>query len=170
MTDDYMLNVLSAPGVLIAPLEDAPLLTNLGFIPGKRSSASPGFLVDQVKFGGFTLAWDKFDFILFIVTWPIAYGYQSQHYILHAGSSEEPARQLLVTAGQSMIALSGSLCSLSSGAWKNALHEEVWVFDSGNWQKDHSLWVRPGSDSTLPKLRGSSQSLTYRKGIGMMLS
>ena len=29
----------------------------------------------------------------------------------------------------------------AAGIWTNELHEEIYVFDSGFWQKDHSLWV-----------------------------
>ncbi|KAH8830360.1 P-loop containing nucleoside triphosphate hydrolase protein [Flagelloscypha sp. PMI_526] len=85
-------------------IEDSPLLTNVSFIPGQRRQ-SKGFLVDSVKFGGFRLAWDKYDFILYIVTWPVARLF------------------------------------LEAGAWFNELHEEVWVFDQGYWQKDHALWL-----------------------------
>lgn len=47
-----------------------------------------------------------------------------QHYILHEGP-EQPARALL----------------LAAGAWATQLHEEVLIFNSGFWQKDHSLWL-----------------------------
>jgi transitional endoplasmic reticulum ATPase len=30
---------------------------------------------------------------------------------------------------------------LAAGAWANALHDEIWVFNQGFWQKDHGLWV-----------------------------
>jgi len=29
---------------------------------------------------------------------------------------------------------------LEAGRWTNSLHEEIWVFDSGRWQKSHELW------------------------------
>ena len=43
---------------------------------------------------------------------------------MHEGS-EEPARQLLRIAG----------------IWTYDLHEEIYVFDSGFWSKDHGLWL-----------------------------
>lgn len=46
-------------------------------------------------------------------------------YILHEGSSQEPARALLKAAG----------------AYSEELHEEIWVFDGGFWDKDRSLWL-----------------------------
>jgi transitional endoplasmic reticulum ATPase len=44
-------------------------------------------------------------------------------FLLHEGS-EEPARALIAEAG----------------SWANSLHEEIYVFDSGFWQKDARLW------------------------------
>ena len=26
------------------------------------------------------------------------------------------------------------------GIWRNALHDEIWVFENGFWRKDHGLW------------------------------
>ena len=52
------------------------------------------------------------------------YGTYFQHYILHEGP-EQPARLLLLTAG----------------AWAAELHEEIWVFNNGFWQKNHDLWA-----------------------------
>ena len=44
--------------------------------------------------------------------------------MLHEGP-DQPARALLTKAG----------------AWSNDLHEEIYVFDSGFWSKDHNLWL-----------------------------
>lgn len=44
-------------------------------------------------------------------------------YLLHEGP-EEPARELLRLAG----------------SWYNSLHNQIWVFDGGFWQKDSRLW------------------------------
>lgn len=30
---------------------------------------------------------------------------------------------------------------MACGAWANALHEEIWVFNQGFWRKDHPLWL-----------------------------
>ena len=51
-------------------------------------------------------------------------GARTQQYIVHDGP-EEHARALL----------------LASGAWHAQLHEEILVFNSGYWQKDHALWT-----------------------------
>ena len=30
---------------------------------------------------------------------------------------------------------------MAVGAWAVELHEEIWVFNQGFWQKDHNLWL-----------------------------
>ncbi len=39
--------------------------------------------------------------------------------------SEDPARSLL----------------LAAGLWSDRLHNEIWVFNQGYWQKDPALWT-----------------------------
>ena len=48
----------------------------------------------------------------------------SRQFLLHEGP-DQPARALIAKAG----------------TFSNALHEEIYVFDSGYWFKDHNLWV-----------------------------
>lgn len=47
-----------------------------------------------------------------------------QHFILHDGP-EDPIRELI----------------LGIGTWAWELHDEIWVFNQGYWQKNHGLWV-----------------------------
>jgi transitional endoplasmic reticulum ATPase len=54
---------------------------------------------------------------------PGQYGLKTSHFILHQGS-EEPARELI----------------LSAGIWANTLHDEILVFNQGFWYKDPRLW------------------------------
>ena len=53
------------------------------------------------------------------------FGEASSQFLLYEGSSEQPARALIAKAG----------------THNSDLHEEIYVFDSGFWFKDHSLWV-----------------------------
>ncbi|RDB22658.1 putative ATPase YjoB [Hypsizygus marmoreus] len=123
-TTDYRLNVLDHPAVLAAPLEKTPLVTNLVFFPFARAVGSiPGILADQIEFGAFKISWDKYEFLLFTVQYPQGFGTYTARYILHEGP-EDPARLLL----------------LAVGAWAVQLHDEIWVFNEGFWQKDHGLW------------------------------
>lgn len=45
-------------------------------------------------------------------------------FIVHESTSEQPSRDLLIAAG----------------AWSQTLHDEVWVFNQGFWEKDSGLW------------------------------
>ncbi|KAH9948338.1 P-loop containing nucleoside triphosphate hydrolase protein [Amylocystis lapponica] len=125
MSVDYTINILSFPGLVKEPLAPSELVSSLVFIPFARKLGSvPGVLVDQIKFGSFHLKWNNHDFILYIARYPSGFGEQIQHYILHEGP-ESNSRALLIAAG----------------AWHNQLHDEVYVFNSGYWAKDHNLWV-----------------------------
>ncbi|KIK67948.1 hypothetical protein GYMLUDRAFT_36752 [Collybiopsis luxurians FD-317 M1] len=116
-TDDNRLNVLNFPGIQAIPLKDNPLVTTVGFSPLSRSSA-------PIPSGAFTVNWQNTEFILHIVQYPMGLiGFNTATFILHEGP-EEPARQLL----------------LKAGIWSEAVHNEIWVFNQGFWQKDGALW------------------------------
>ncbi|KAI0921649.1 hypothetical protein AcW1_004439 [Taiwanofungus camphoratus] len=122
---DYTVNLLGFPAAFIQPISPSELITSVVFVPfARRLGKVPGVLVDQISFGSFRVAWDKYDFTLYIVKYPFGLGYQVQHYILHDGP-EQPARTLL----------------LAAGAWQNELHDEILVFNKGSWRKDHNLWT-----------------------------
>ncbi|CAL1701102.1 unnamed protein product [Somion occarium] len=117
--------VLGYPGAVVQPISPPDLVTNVFFVPlGRQMGRSSGVLVDAIRFGSFRVAWDKYDFILYVVKYPVGFGEATQQYLLHEGS-EEASRALL----------------LASGIWSNDLHEEIYVFNQGFWRKDRSLWV-----------------------------
>ncbi|KAJ7682621.1 P-loop containing nucleoside triphosphate hydrolase protein [Mycena polygramma] len=120
-------NVLKLPQALFSPLPDAPLVTSVSFQPGARSNGeATGALVDQIQFGAFSAAWDgsKYDFIVYVITYPSGFGTATLFCILHQGP-EDPARAFI----------------LKAGLWSDSLHDEIWVYNQGFWQKDHALWV-----------------------------
>ncbi|KAK0468145.1 P-loop containing nucleoside triphosphate hydrolase protein [Desarmillaria tabescens] len=126
-TSDNRLNLLSFPGAYKVPMESAPMVTELVFRPlAKNISPMPGVIAEFVESGVFRLAWQKYDFILYIVRCPIGSlgSYTTQNFLVHEGS-EDPARSLL----------------LAAGLWSDQLHSEVWVFNQGFWQKDPTLWT-----------------------------
>jgi len=84
----------------------------------------PGFLLELVHFGAFKVSFDKYEYLLFVVQYPAGFGTAIARYILHDGP-EDPSRLLL----------------LAVGAWAVQLHNEIWVFNQGYWQKDHRLWA-----------------------------
>lgn len=30
---------------------------------------------------------------------------------------------------------------MTAGVWQDELHDEIWVFDQGFWQKNRQLWI-----------------------------
>ncbi|KAI0327751.1 P-loop containing nucleoside triphosphate hydrolase protein [Cubamyces sp. BRFM 1775] len=121
---DGNINILGFPGAFAQPLSPSDIISTIHFVPlARRLSRVPGVLVDSISFGAFRLAWDKYDFLLYVIRYPFGFGQMTQHFILHKGS-EEPARSFLIAAG----------------AWSDQLHNEVLVFDSGSWQKSRTLW------------------------------
>ena len=48
----------------------------------------------------------------------------THQFLVHEGTSEQPSRDLLIAAE----------------GWAQALHDEVWVFNQGFWDKDRGMW------------------------------
>ncbi|KZP18816.1 P-loop containing nucleoside triphosphate hydrolase protein [Athelia psychrophila] len=118
-------SVTGLPGVNFIPLSPSEMVTNVQFVPlALRSGMGPGVLVDQIKFAGLAANWEGHDFIIYTAQWQIGFSYNTQHWILHEGP-ETNSRNLVLTAG----------------AWREALHDEIWQFDGGQWEKNHALWV-----------------------------
>ncbi|KIM46377.1 hypothetical protein M413DRAFT_441472 [Hebeloma cylindrosporum] len=125
LTQSWGMDILGFPGASVTPLEKTPLITNLVFIPLARSLGSvPGVLVDQVQFGAFKIIWQQYEYLAYLIQYPSGFGAVNQYFILHEGP-EDVSRLFL----------------LAAGAWTNELHDEIWVFNQGFWQKDHGLWV-----------------------------
>ncbi|KAI0796858.1 P-loop containing nucleoside triphosphate hydrolase protein [Abortiporus biennis] len=118
-------NFLGFPGAIAQPVSPPDVLSLQYFFPGARQGGQPtGFVVDQVRFGSFKLAWDIYDYILYVAVYPAGFGERTIQYLIHE-SSEEANRALIHAAG----------------IWANELHEEILVYNQGFWQKSHSLWT-----------------------------
>ncbi|KAJ7283998.1 P-loop containing nucleoside triphosphate hydrolase protein [Mycena rebaudengoi] len=118
-------NVLGLPAMLYSPMPNAPLVTNTFFVPVSRNFGKVnGVLVDQIEVGAFQAAWDKYDFVVYVIAWLSPWGRMTRFLILHEGA-EEPPRSLV----------------RDTGSWEQNVHEEIWVFNQGFWRKDHGLWV-----------------------------
>ncbi|PPR04060.1 hypothetical protein CVT24_010635 [Panaeolus cyanescens] len=126
MTPGYGMNLFGTPGVTAQPIEKTPLITNLLFIPLARSSGIPGILVDQIQYGAFKVTWSSYEYIVYCVSYPAGFGNAYQYYILHEGECPEDVSRLLL---------------LTAGAYGDALHDEIWVYDQGWWQKSRGLWI-----------------------------
>ncbi|KAJ7498746.1 P-loop containing nucleoside triphosphate hydrolase protein [Mycena latifolia] len=118
-------NVLNFPALLSSPLPNAPLVTRVDVGGLVRSGGKVnGVLIANIEFGAFQAAWDKYDFLVYVISWSLGFSSYKYFIVLHQGP-EEPARSLV----------------LKAGLWSQTLHEEIWVFNQGFWLKDHPLWV-----------------------------
>ncbi|KAH9844113.1 P-loop containing nucleoside triphosphate hydrolase protein [Rhodofomes roseus] len=118
-------NIMGFPGTLVQPMQPSELVTSVLFQPlSRRSGQRSGVLYDSVYFGAFRVAYDKYDFLLYTIRYPVSFGSTVQNFLLHAGP-EEHSRALIMAAG----------------IWHNQLHQEIYVFNQGYWRKDHNLWI-----------------------------
>lgn len=121
----YGINLLSFPKAYMQPISPPEMIANAVFVPlARKMGQSAGVLVDNVRFGAFSVAWQNYDYILYVMQYLHGAFETTQHFLLHEGP-EEVARALLHAAG----------------LWTNDLHEEIYVFDSGYWSKDANLWT-----------------------------
>ncbi len=90
--------------------------------PARRTDRAIGGLAELVLFGKYLYTWKDQEYIAYIVSGETS-GYTSTMvYIL--GSSKDSAESLMLAASK----------------WMLDLHDEVFVFDGGYWQKSRELW------------------------------
>lgn len=100
---------------------------------GARTDKDPGCLGDHVTFGRVAYSWEGHEFIV----------YQLE-YAENIIRSPEP--YLFVLASGGAAGAGGhrhediDALLLACGRWTKELHEEIFVFDSGMWQKDEDLY------------------------------
>ncbi|KAH9843260.1 ATPase family associated with various cellular activities (AAA) [Teratosphaeria destructans] len=101
-------------------------LTWRTFVPARtRLSGPQGTLTDIVQFGKYLLDWQGKEYVLLYVNGrdgTQGYPTTPNQYILSA--SVDATNKLLYEAG----------------VWSSELHNEIWVFDGGVWQKDAELY------------------------------
>ncbi|RSL93647.1 hypothetical protein CEP52_013135 [Fusarium oligoseptatum] len=93
--------------------------------PARRMDGNKGYLGEMVVFGKFLYRWEGEEFIVYLVDGRDGsepYPEVKNYYILTANVYK--ANQLVLTVG----------------SWASDLHNEVWVFDQGFFQKDRELW------------------------------
>jgi transitional endoplasmic reticulum ATPase len=93
--------------------------------PARRLDGNPGGIAQTVAFAKLLYKWNDFEVLLYMVdgrdgmsSWPEV----RNNYILTTDTHK--AEALIVAAGR----------------WTNELHEEVWVWDGGYWQKSADLY------------------------------
>ncbi|KAF2201515.1 ATP-dependent Zn protease-like protein [Delitschia confertaspora ATCC 74209] len=129
----HLLSYASAGFATATPLDDstadsvygATLKWRTYIPPSRRLDSHAGVMVDNVIFGKFMYKWKDQEFILYIASGRDGSGSYPQvvnHYILT--SEVEKVDELIKEATE----------------YGAQLHDEVWVFDGGYWQKSRELW------------------------------
>lgn len=118
------IDVLGFPKASAEPISPPDMITNAMFFPlARRMGENAGVLVNSVRFGAFKVTWGNWTYIYYTMQFLHGSFESLQNFIIFDGP-EEPARALLSAAG----------------SYTNSLHSEIFVFDSGFWQKDAKLW------------------------------
>jgi len=92
------------------------------YAPARRLDGGPGGLADDVQFGKYMYTWQEKEFILYVVLTSHPYYPRKVNYLLG------PAKEIT------------EACMLAACQYSNELHDQVWVFDKGRWQKNSELW------------------------------
>jgi transitional endoplasmic reticulum ATPase len=101
------------------------LETTVYLPPSRRMDGNKGQLGEEVIFGKFLYRWGGEEFVIYLVDGrdgSESYPHVKNFYILT--TNVHKAEQLV----------------LATGSWASDLHDEVWVFDQGDFSKDRELW------------------------------
>lgn len=99
------------------------LLQRTGYRPpGRRMDDESGFISKTVLYGKFYYVWEGVEFIVYLMEGDQKFSSLKTLYIL---SSDEIQNNALI---------------LAAGKWANELHDQIWVFDGGYWQKNADMY------------------------------
>lgn len=92
--------------------------------PARRLDGNVGGLGDLLFYGKYLYTWQSHELVVYIVNG-------------RDGTSPYPQIINQYVIGQESVV---NELILSAGFFTTSLHDEIWVFDQGYWQKDRSLW------------------------------
>ena len=106
---------------------------------GPQLGQQAGELVDRVRYGRLNLVWQGHKFILYDIDYkmnefslPGPRGMrESSLFVLNSHADEVRNESDVTLIDQLMIAI---------GEWSRGLHDEIFVFDNGEWVKSPELW------------------------------
>ncbi|KAL5424679.1 hypothetical protein PMIN04_003062 [Paraphaeosphaeria minitans] len=102
---------------------------------GVEKKMHPGSLQDEFHFARFSYEWDGKKFLLFHLIYQDPFQSPTRcFYILHSRTANGDAN-----VDEGHCAETDTLI-LAAGKWTSLLHEEIWVFDNGYWEKSKELW------------------------------
>ncbi|KAF1835298.1 proteasome-activating nucleotidase [Decorospora gaudefroyi] len=101
---------------------------------GVRKKMHPGELTDRFRFARFQYIWEDHEYIVYYITWQdMLKNPDKFFYVL------SPRAPSSTTLADSHSAETDALL-LTVGKWTSQLHEEIFVFDDGYWEKSKELW------------------------------
>lgn len=92
--------------------------------PARRMDGGTGGLAERLTFGKFIYTWNSTEFIVYICTGSDSLYPPGNRNAFILGPDRDRANLLVLAAGR----------------WMSDIHEQVWVFDQGFWQKDSELF------------------------------
>ena len=95
--------------------------------PATRLEGGPGTLKDVIQFGKYKYTWGKNEFIMYYIDGRDNYT---------AGFVAPVVNQYLIGGD----AATADALTIVAGQYSATLHDEIWVFEQGYWQKDHTLF------------------------------
>ncbi|KAF2139487.1 uncharacterized protein K452DRAFT_320160 [Aplosporella prunicola CBS 121167] len=100
--------------------------------PDNRLEEKPGILKDDVRFGRFRYSWKGRDFILYKISHTRMSDWAQELLFVLSRRTGDKTTTSRNTAIDELL--------LDVGTWTGKIHEEIFVFDDGYWQKSSSLW------------------------------
>ncbi|KAI9882530.1 MAG: hypothetical protein M1823_005726 [Watsoniomyces obsoletus] len=93
---------------------------------------SVGSLTDKVLFGRYDYVWHERRYVMYHVGWEkVLMGKESMQYLV------TPPSAAVDEEGHSSMA---DKLVLAAAKWGHDLHDQIWVFDDGCWEKSDELW------------------------------
>ena len=99
---------------------------------GIEKKMSPGTLGDDFRYARFHYEWEGKEYLVYHVVFRDPFSSESRlFYILHPRGFDNVVNGYCTDTDELILAC---------GKWTSQLHEEIWVFDNGFWEKSKELW------------------------------
>jgi AAA+ superfamily predicted ATPase len=121
---DYYFQIFAYPTARITPLLGETAIKRFVYVPNRKRIDGIGNVAADMKFAAYRVEWNRENFILYQFEYAEGFALYREHAIIHDGKDETAIKALVKEVS----------------AFALELHEEIWVFNQGFWQKDHELW------------------------------
>lgn len=99
---------------------------------GIEKKLSPGKLDDDFRFARFHYEWEGKEYLVYHVVFRDPFSSETRlFYVLHPRQDGNIVNGYCTDTDELVLAC---------GKWTSQLHEEIWVFDNGYWEKSKELW------------------------------